>query len=262
MHSGLMCLDFDDIEDIDGLKQLLLRHDYFDTELLFVSPSGNGLKWIIPVDLQGWEHSRYFKAVSNRIKATGLPSVDMSVSDMARSCFLPYGPQAYINPKYKDDVEENLFCPRLGDVLSEIQQTHTPSIALIYNKVKEDVESVVREIERRAIDIAPNYRDWVELGFALVDGLGENGREYHHRISRVLSSLSKGRNRQTIYAFLIFEKKDYYFGSISAIYTVLNDAQIGIKQSSLLHAGLTDGGIKITRRAIIRQSHLIRCIRG
>lgn len=97
MHSGLMCLDFDDIEDIDGLKQLLLRHDYFDTELLFVSPSGNGLKWIIPVDLQGWEHSRYFKAVSNRIKATGLPSVDMSVSDMARSCFLPYGPQAYIN---------------------------------------------------------------------------------------------------------------------------------------------------------------------
>lgn len=115
MHSGLMCLDFGHIEDIDGLKQLLLRHDYFDTELLFVSSSGNGLKWIIPVDLKGWEHSRYFKAVSNRIKATGLPSVDMSVSDMARSCFLPYGPQAYINPKYKDDVEENLFCPRLGE---------------------------------------------------------------------------------------------------------------------------------------------------
>lgn len=46
------------------------------------------------------------------------------------------------------------------------------------------MESVVREIERRAIDIAPHYKDWVELGFALVDGLGENGREYYHRISR------------------------------------------------------------------------------
>ena len=65
MHSGLMCLDFDHVEDIMELKQKLLNHEYFDTELLFVSPSGNGLKWIIPVDLKGWEHFRYFKAVAN-----------------------------------------------------------------------------------------------------------------------------------------------------------------------------------------------------
>lgn len=63
---------------------------------------------------------------------------------------------------------------------------------------------------------------------------------------------------KVIHVHLIFEKKDYYFGSISAIYTVLNDAQIGIKKNSLLHAGLVDGGVKITRRAIIKQSHLIR----
>lgn len=63
---------------------------------------------------------------------------------------------------------------------------------------------------------------------------------------------------KVIHVHLIFEKKDYYFGSISAIYDVLNDAQIGIKLSSLLHAGLCDGGVKLTQRAIIRQSHLIR----
>ncbi len=63
---------------------------------------------------------------------------------------------------------------------------------------------------------------------------------------------------KVIHVHLIFEKKDYYFGSISAIYTVLNEAQIGIKQSILLHAGLYDGGVKATHRAIIRQSHLIR----
>lgn len=87
MYSGLMCLDFDHVENIMELKQKLLNHEYFDTELLFVSPSGNGLKWIIPVDLKGWEHSRYFKAVTNCIKATGLPLVDMSGSDVVRSCF-------------------------------------------------------------------------------------------------------------------------------------------------------------------------------
>lgn len=36
---------------------------------------------------------------------------------------------------------------------------------------------------------------------------------------------------KVIHVHLIFEKKDYYFGSISAIYTVLNDAQIGIKRT-------------------------------
>ncbi|MCM1311928.1 MAG: virulence protein E [Bacteroides sp.] len=115
MHSGLMCLDFDCVEDIDGVKRQLLHHEYFDTELLFVSPSGNGLKWVIPVELKDWGHSRYFKAVTNCIKATGLPPVDMSGSDVARSCFLPYDPQAYINPKYKDNVEENIFRPRMGE---------------------------------------------------------------------------------------------------------------------------------------------------
>ena len=46
------------------------------------------------------------------------------------------------------------------NVPSEIQQAHTPSIVPIYNKVEEDVESVVREIEQRSIDIAPNYKVW------------------------------------------------------------------------------------------------------
>ena len=70
--------------------------------------------------------------------------------------------------------------------------------------------------------------------------------------------LNSNNMTKVIHVHLIFEKKDYYFGSISVIYTVLNDTQIGIKQSSLLHAGLYDGVVKITRRAIIKQSHLIR----
>ena len=115
MHSGLMCLDFDHLENMEVVKQQLLSHEYFDTELLFTSPSGNGLKWIIPVDLKGWEHSRFFKAVANCVRATGLPMVDMSGSDVARACFLPYDPQAYINPKYNEYVEENIFRPRLGE---------------------------------------------------------------------------------------------------------------------------------------------------
>ena len=61
-HSGLMCLDFDHVTEPEGLKQKLINHEYFDTELMFTSPSGDGVKWIISVDLRNWEHSRYFKS--------------------------------------------------------------------------------------------------------------------------------------------------------------------------------------------------------
>lgn len=61
-----------------------------------------------------------------------------------------------------------------------------------------------------------------------------------------------------IHVHLIFEKRDYYFGSISAIYDTLDENIVGIKESTLLHAGLGEGSCIPTRRAIIRQSHLIR----
>lgn len=47
--------------------------------------------------------------------------------------------------------------------------------ASTYNNVEEDVERIVHEIEKQGIDIAPNYKQWLDLCFALADGLGEMG---------------------------------------------------------------------------------------
>lgn len=66
---------------------------------------------------------------------------------------------------------------------------------------------------------------------------------------------------KVVHVHLIFEKKDYYFGSISAIFDTLEEATIGIKKSTLLHSGLSDGSSLPTSRAIIKQSHLIRSTR-
>ncbi len=118
-HSGLICVDFDDVEDVPALKKRLLEHEYFDTVLMFTSPSGNGVKWIVEVDLQGWEHSRFFKSMANCLKATGLPSVDSSGSDVARACFLPYDPDAYVAPQIRDHAEEKVFAPAVGRMLNE-----------------------------------------------------------------------------------------------------------------------------------------------
>lgn len=116
-HSGLVCVDFDHIEDISSLKQQLLENEYFDTILMFTSPSGDGVKWIVEVNLQGWEHSRFFKSMANCFKETGLPPVDASGSDVARACFLPYDSEAYIHPKFRDYAKETFYTPTVGSML-------------------------------------------------------------------------------------------------------------------------------------------------
>ena len=50
--------------------------------------------------------------------------------------------------------------------------------------LQEEIELLTKIIEERSIDIAPDYNSWRDLGFALADALGENGRDYFHRISR------------------------------------------------------------------------------
>lgn len=115
LRSGLMCIDFDHVDDPKQLKERLKRHLYFNTELLFTSPSGNGVKWVIAVAESDWDYSRLFKSVTNCINATGLPSPDMSGSDIARACFLPYDPEAFINPMYKYYVDNKIFRPAVGE---------------------------------------------------------------------------------------------------------------------------------------------------
>lgn len=100
-HSNLLVLDFDHIANVEDLKQKLLQDQYFETELLFISPSGDGLKWVIPINIHEAVHQDYYRAVKNYIKATYNLDVDQSGKDVCRACFLPYDKEAYINPKYK-----------------------------------------------------------------------------------------------------------------------------------------------------------------
>jgi hypothetical protein len=97
-HSGLLCIDFDHLQSVDVLRNQLLKDEYFDTQLLFVSPSGDGLKWIISIDTTATTHSNYFSAVANYILQTYGIAVDKSGRDISRACFLPYDPRAFINP--------------------------------------------------------------------------------------------------------------------------------------------------------------------
>ena len=63
---------------------------------------------------------------------------------------------------------------------------------------------------------------------------------------------------KVIHVHLIGKRRDYYFASITAVYDVLTEEEVGVKKSSLLHAGLSGNGTVTTKTAIIKQSTLIR----
>lgn len=99
--SNLLCVDFDHLPNVEEMFQKLLHDRYFTTELLFRSPSGDGLKWVIPIEYRGHTHEQIFDAVYNYVSATYGTAMDRSCSDMSRPCYLPYDAGAYLNPKYK-----------------------------------------------------------------------------------------------------------------------------------------------------------------
>lgn len=63
---------------------------------------------------------------------------------------------------------------------------------------------------------------------------------------------------KVVHVHLIFEKKDFYFGSLSAVFETLDEERIGIKKNTLMHAKMEDGTVKMTKRARIAVSHLLR----
>ena len=103
-HSGLLVVDLDHLEDLPYVKQLLLTDKELSTELLFTSPSGNGLKWVVECDLKEWTHAQYFQAVASYLKQTYGLQADVSGRDVCRACFIPYDPQAVLGDIYRMEV--------------------------------------------------------------------------------------------------------------------------------------------------------------
>ena len=95
-HSGLMCLDFDHLAEPEALFARLLTDRYFPTKLLFRSPSGDGLKWVIGVKLGDMAHADYFDAVRRYVSWQYGVEVDATGRDGSGACFWPYDADAYV----------------------------------------------------------------------------------------------------------------------------------------------------------------------
>ena len=63
---------------------------------------------------------------------------------------------------------------------------------------------------------------------------------------------------KVIHVHLLHGRRNYYCGSIPAVYSVLTAEDLGITQSSLERVGLSKGGVVLNKKAVIRAGELIR----
>lgn len=95
-HSGLLVLDIDHVGDgLEDLKSLMIVDKCLQAELVFTSPSGDGLKVVVEIDLSRGSHLKWFYAVKAYIDETYGISIDEKCKDVGRACFLPYDNEAY-----------------------------------------------------------------------------------------------------------------------------------------------------------------------
>ena len=110
-YSALVVLDYDKLnkDQLNKLKDELRRVDFVYS--FFVSPSGNGLKVIVPVDSDLKNHEKAFAQVVKVFNELFEIPIDTSGKDVSRLCFMSYDPDLYLNPNasvFKVQLEDSL----------------------------------------------------------------------------------------------------------------------------------------------------------
>jgi hypothetical protein len=186
--SGLSVLDFDHIKNLPEVRKNLENDSH--TFLLFVSPSGDGLKVVVKHDLIDplkWQYL-YFELEAYYLNTFGLET-DKSGKDISRMCFLPYIDMLFQNDNstvwqytgaFEKQTRTNQTIKTDFGEFSKVQITQS-DIADESQLYKECFYISLYLFENK-ISIAESYEDWLSYGYSLC-ALGEQGREIFHNIS-------------------------------------------------------------------------------
>lgn len=101
--SGYVILDFDHVPNIENLKKLLINDPILSPELVFTSPSGDGLK-VVVFNSDAEDYSVFYQALVNYLTSK-YPDfaqyLDRKTKDISRTCFVCHDADTYIKPQYQ-----------------------------------------------------------------------------------------------------------------------------------------------------------------
>lgn len=193
IHSGLICVDLDklSIERLRKLHRQLSADEY--THVLFISPSGNGLKVVVRVEYSTPEdHKAFFQQLSDYYRdcyAVTATELDASGKNVDRLCFLPCDTNVYYNPGSEvmplAEEYQNLVSQEEISV-AQITKPYAPQEA-IEDTTRQRLVRCIGRLQSAAIDLTDQYEKWVEIGLAFAS-MGDEGRIYFHQVSSLNSA--------------------------------------------------------------------------
>lgn len=176
-HSGLIILDFDNLQDITGTRLQLQSDPY--TLALFRSPSGDGLKLLVRIDPE--KHLDSFKELEKYFATEYGLELDKSGKDVSRACYTSADNGLYFNPEAQVFLTTVLHQDDKTEVVKELPRSQAPRQSRRLSDV-EYATLIAERIASAGIDITQSYDDWMLLAFSL-STLGEDGRTLFHKLS-------------------------------------------------------------------------------
>lgn len=183
--NNLICIDIDAKDNpgkvVDDFRKLGYHCPY--VAAYSVSCGGAGVFMLIPLPDDSTDEARfkgYFRAIERYFRNYGY-IIDKSCSNSNRARYLSFDPGARIKDLaivWEDcDLEENFVA----------SDPPAPDIAVLADlpSCYMEVAAIVQECERRGDPLAWTRRGWFGLACALTKILGESGRPFFLRLSKI-----------------------------------------------------------------------------
>jgi hypothetical protein len=151
-YSGIVSIDLDDVKNL-SVKHMLISDPFLSPALIFVSPSGNGLKLFIRIHkAEGEKHLLYFDAISRYLADQYNLPADPSCKNISRACFLCYDPEALFS-LYGSVSQDDLLnrCP--PELSPEEKQKLIPDPETSV----EDLKKLYENFHYRPLHASPGY---------------------------------------------------------------------------------------------------------
>lgn len=170
-HSGRICIDLDakdnpDIENWPELRDTL--GTWNEVEFAALSASGKGVFIVILISYPE-KHLQHYHAIENIFKNKYCIKTDPSCKDIPRLRFMSYDKDAIFNEKVTP---------------CRIKYQEPKRTKNKYQTSTDDLGKIINEIVSQGLDITNSYKNWYEIGCALANEYGENGRDIYHNLSQ------------------------------------------------------------------------------
>ncbi|MCP4373470.1 MAG: hypothetical protein GY797_36015, partial [Deltaproteobacteria bacterium] len=249
-HSCFICIDQSKGKLNNDLVKEKLKKDPY-TYSTFYSASGEELAIIVKINPK--KHEASFDGLREYYRNKYGFEID-NCSDVSRPRYVSHDPDLFINPGSKVFKEY---------IVKPTKEHSKKKTSVETEKIVRQVEHVVAQVRKQKIILGnDSYNDWLRIGFALSDGLGEDGREYFHDVSSVSSKYDgwecdrqfdkclngfKPEGEVTISSFFYYAKEKGIKSNYSTGGTPVIGSSYRVDDKGCLYRikGTKDGGIPI-----------------